>query len=417
MKTSTQNVESDRQWAQHHAVVVAHAWYEDLIGGSFRLASEFAIDLASAGCRVSYVCCAPSSNCNVAAEESVHGVRVYRYPPPRLRTGWGRLRYHVRQTQKLVEEIDSRQTIAALCGHSPLQYFGAMKVLRKRNCRKTFTVHSPFDDELATNYSGSRTLGQSVAVWLAKRIDRCNLKYSDKFKTDSQYTLDVMRAKHGERLGEKGRVAPGWVDSDRFRPVEDRAALRRRLGGPWDTAQPVFFTLRRLEQRMGLDTLIAAAARLRPTPANFRVILGGSGSLREPLEQQVHNLGLQDMVFFVGRIEESALPDAYAAADCFVLPTRALECFGLIVLEAFACGTPVIASRVAAIPEIAGKQGDEWLFEPGSDVELAEKIKQFLAGTLSPHARLREIAEEYDRRKISRQWAELALSPCKANRD
>jgi glycosyltransferase involved in cell wall biosynthesis len=84
-----------------------------------------------------------------------------------------------------------------------------------------------------------------------------------------------------------------------------------------------------------------------------------------------------------------------------------LECFGLIVLEAFAAGTPVIASRSGAIPEIAGRQGEDWLFDPGNDQQLAIRMRRFLTGDLPCTANLRQIAEEFDREKVLARWGEL----------
>ena len=104
---------------------------------------------------------------------------------------------------------------------------------------------------------------------------------------------------------------------------------------------------------MGLDTLIDAVDRVANHSPPFRVLIGGDGSLRPNLEKRVRDLRRESTVKFLGRLAESQIPLCYAAADCFILPTRALECFGLIVLESFAAGTPVIAARVAAIPELA----------------------------------------------------------------
>ncbi len=100
-------------------------------------------------------------------------------------------------------------------------------------------------------------------------------------------------------------------------------------------------------------------------------------------------------------------PRRMPPATASYLPTRALECFGLIVLEAFAAGTPVIASRVAAIPELAACQGDEWMFAPGNAQELADRMRRFLQGDLTTRINLRETACEYDRPLVVRQWKEL----------
>ncbi len=392
-------------------LVACHAWYGDVIGGSFRLASEFAEDLAARGHRVHYVCCAraDASTPEPPAAETVRGVVVHRYAPPPPRTSrLGRFRWHVRESTRLTRVITTEAPVDAVSGHSPLQFLGVARAVGDTAAFKSYVVHSPFDDELTSNAVGRLARWKVLpAAWLAKRADRACLRIADRVQTMSRYTLETLVRKHGDFVRRKGIVAPGWVDAERFQPVEDRRKLRQQLGGDWDTDVQVFFTLRRLEARMGLDTLIEAAAQLVREGRKFRVLIGGSGALRSALEQKVSALQLQSTVRFLGRLPEEDLPHCYAAADCFVLPTRALECFGLIVLEAFAAGTPVIASKVAAIPELAGLQGEEWLFTPGNGASLSEIMRRVLTGTLVPAGNLCLTADQFGKDRILSRWVEL----------
>ncbi|MFV0444367.1 MAG: glycosyltransferase family 4 protein [Planctomycetaceae bacterium] len=392
-----------------HILIACHAWYGDVIGGSFRLASEFAEDLAASGHAVDYLCCMPPGDGRYLQREEHRGVLVHRYPPPPPTTSrWGRMRWHVRESARLVREIANEHTVDALSGHSPLQFLGAASGSLKSGAFRSYVVHSPFDDELATqSATRSQSIFASLAFRAARWVDRRCIRLADEVQTDSQYTLDVLRSRHRRALQSKGVVAPGWVDAGTFTPVFDRRELRSQLGPEWTADGPVFFTLRRLEPRMGLDTLVAAAVRLRKSGEKFRVLIGGSGSLREELESQVAEHGLGDAVRFLGRIPEADLPRCYAAADCFVLPTRSLECFGLIVLEAFAAGTPVIASDAAAIPELAAIQGREWLFPAGDAAALADRMQDFLAGRLPLDVNVRSFAERYDRPLITAHWESL----------
>lgn len=390
-------------------VVTCHAWYDDLIGGSFRLASEFAEHLADRGHHVSYVCCATSPE--LPSTEHVRGVDLHRYPAPAEgMSRIARLRYHVLETRRLVAAIHDTSPIHAVSSHSPLQGLGAAQALRRTNSYINYTVHSPFDDELTSNNGSAKSLRQKIIGAVARRVDRRNVQLADVVQTLSRYTQQDFRRKYRRSMSAKGIVAPGWVEADQFQPAEDRRVARGELGGVWDFDGPVFFTLRRLENRMGLETLVEACAVLKSEGLNFRTLIGGGGSLRETLQQQIDHAGLQDSVFLLGRLPEEQLAISYAAADCFVLPTRALECFGLIVLEAFACQTPVIASDVAAIPELARRQGDRWMFEPGDVERLAARMRAFVQGELKPTQDLREIALQFDKPKILQQWTELLLS-------
>ena len=147
---------------------------------------------------------------------------------------------------------------------------------------------------------------------------------------------------------------------------------------------------------MGLDHLVRACAILASQGHRFSLVIGGSGPLREELEADIARYNLTETVHLVGRIPEELLPLYYAAADCFVLSTRSLECFGLIVLEAFACGTPVIATPVGSIPEVMGKFFDGWLTVDTSAKAMANRMRDFLTGNINcERESLRRHAEHY----------------------
>jgi glycosyltransferase involved in cell wall biosynthesis len=394
-----------------HVVVACHAWYGDTIGGSFRLASEFAEHLAAEGHRVSYLCCAKEAGYDGPLRENVRGVDVVRYrPSAKSMGGLARLRFHLRESRKLAAMLNKECPVRFVSGHSPLQALGALQALKHATVHSNYTVHSPFDDELLSNSSDSRPgMAQRIASLVARRVDRRNCRLADQVQCDSRYTLSVMTQRHRRAVGNKGLVAPGWVESNRFVPAGNRSAIRAALRQHWDTDCPVFFTLRRLQNRMGLETLVDACQLLAQRGLKFRTLIGGGGPLRESLQQRIQSVGLQDSVMLLGRLPEEQLADCYAAADCFVLPTKALECFGLIVLEAFACNTPVIAANVAAIPELAERQGLDWMFEPGDVKQLADRMQAFLEQRLKPTVDLRAVAMEYDKPKVLADWERILV--------
>lgn len=145
------------------------------------------------------------------------------------------------------------------------------------------------------------------------------------------------------------RVEPPGVDLVRFSPG-DRKRARLELG----IAQEVFaaVAVRRLVPRMGLDVLVEAWARALPDlPEGAQLLIAGEGPERGPLAAQIERLGLTDSVRLLGRIDDAALLDLYRAADVGVVPSRSFEGFGLIVIEAAACGTPTIVTQVGGLPE------------------------------------------------------------------
>ena len=391
-------------------VIACHAWFHEQIGGSFKIATDLAEYLAAHGHRVCYVC---GTSERVPKNPTIdRGVELWRYPYPRARSPHpANLVAHVRKTYSIVRKLHKRCRIQCVNGHTPLQFIGASAAVGRSSVRQVYSVHSPFDEELRSHWeNGSAGLLRHMSIRLAGALERSNCRRACVVQCDSHFTAGVLRESQRPLLDGKLTVAPGWVDIERFRPVADVAETRKLLGAEWQTDQPVFFSVRRLEPRMGLDLLVEAAQILRDQGHRFRVIIGGSGSAEESLRRQIASLNLQDHVFLVGRIAEGQLPLCFAAADCFVLPTRALECFGLIVLEAFASGTPVIGTPVGAIPELVSQQGDGWLAADATGPALAERMAGFLQRE-SPWERdtLRNIAEGFSAEKGLERMHRLLL--------
>lgn len=145
-------------------------------------------------------------------------------------------------------------------------------------------------------------------------------------------------------------VIAGAVDTGRFAPVADRAGVRRDLGLPDD--RTILLTVRNLVPRMGLDPFVRAMAMVRDVRPGVLALIGGEGPLRGELERLIQQQGVKDHVRLVGFIPEDDLPKYYQSADLVVMPTAELEGFGLVTVEALACGTPVVGTPVGATPEI-----------------------------------------------------------------
>ena len=121
----------------------------------------------------------------------------------------------------------------------------------------------------------------------------------------------------------------------------------------------------RLAPEKGLPTLVAAAARARRP---LRIV--GWGPERQRLEALARDAGVD--ITFIDRLDAGRLGEVIRHARCIVLPSEYYENASLAVLEAFACGKPVIASRIGGNPELVHEQENGWLFEPGNVAQLAE---------------------------------------------
>jgi glycosyltransferase involved in cell wall biosynthesis len=164
------------------------------------------------------------------------------------------------------------------------------------------------------------------------------------------------------------------VDQKIFHPG-DRAEARRRLDLPAD--DPILLFIGNLVAVKGIDVLLDACRQIADGQQRFTCHLIGQGPLRGMLQERIERLGLSGRVRLVGPIPHAQLAEWYRAATVFVLPSRS-EGVPCVLLEAAACQTPFVASRVGGIPEMAG-WGSSTLVPPDDAPALAEAIGRALA--------------------------------------
>jgi glycosyltransferase involved in cell wall biosynthesis len=170
---------------------------------------------------------------------------------------------------------------------------------------------------------------------------------------------------------------PGGVDLDRYNlPTGGKQAAKEATKLP--TNRTVFVTIRNLVPRMGLEALIESFSQSRVLRNKGLLLIGGRGFLEDRLNSQVERANLQDAVRFLGHIAEEDLPLFYQASDFFLLPTRELEGFGLVILEAMASGTPVLGSPVGGIPELIGLFDKRLLFNGTGWQDMKIKLEEVI---------------------------------------
>lgn len=157
---------------------------------------------------------------------------------------------------------------------------------------------------------------------------------------------------------EKMSVVPCGVNMEIFQPVNKKCA-RRQLGFADD--EKIVLYVGRFAALKGIDRLLKAMTHLRHHNRLKLVIIGGDGHGGpecKAFQRLSSELGINDMISFIGRIEQDNLPPYYSAADLLAVPSYH-ESFGLVALEALACGTPVVATDVGAMDSFIcrGKTG------------------------------------------------------------
>jgi glycosyltransferase involved in cell wall biosynthesis len=200
-------------------------------------------------------------------------------------------------------------------------------------------------------------------------------------------------------FGVSARVIPNVVDLDTFSPVPARPAGDE-------------FTLvvtRNLEPIYGLDTALRALALAREREPGLRLDIAGSGPARGELQALAAQLGLGDQVRFLGRLERAEVVELYRRADAMLNPTR-VDNMPNSVLEALACGLPVISTNVGGVPYIVEDGVTALLVEPDQPRVMAEAMVRLCRDCeLRGHLREqgpREVAQ-YAWRHIGGQWLQL----------
>ena len=327
---------------------------------------------------------------------SMDGIAFHTYPYASGLDGLAKYRYGKRENRERFGRLQQEHGFDAVVLNQPLCAAGVLSHPESRKIPKIYSFVSPWPEEWRIANPDAGLVRRWVHYGSRKRMERIALRASDAIMVESRFIDAQLRKLHPEIDGGKVRLCPGAVDLQRFDPGESRAECREKLGLPREAT--ILLTLRRLVPRMGVNNLLRA---LRDLP-EVRLVIGGDGPLRGELEREAKSLG--DRVRFQGYVPEAELPLLYRAADLLVLPTRELEGFGLVAVEAMACGTPAVGTPVGAIPEVLGEL-DSRLVLPGVEPgEIARGIsgvlgdKDFLASVGSRCRRY--VADRFDWRKI-----------------
>jgi glycosyltransferase involved in cell wall biosynthesis len=257
------------------------------------------------------------------------------------------------------------------------------------------------DKPLVVHFHGPWALegdveGRSVGVRVKLILERLVYRRAGRLIVLSEAFGAVLRERYGVE-GDRVHVIPGGVDAGRFEPGMSRAEARERLG--WAGERRILVTVRRLAARMGLENLVEAIGRVRLKHPDVLLHIVGKGALAGALEERIEALGLEEHVKLLGFVPDEDLGLVYRAADLSVVPTVALEGFGLVILESLAAGTPVLGTPVGGIPEILSPFCEDLLLEGSGVEDLARGIGEVLDGgrRVPDGARCQEyVREHYD---------------------
>jgi glycosyltransferase involved in cell wall biosynthesis len=363
------------RWAPLRTVQVGMEWFGEQPGGLNRVFHELVRALPTVGVEVHGLVAGTDQVLSDSAGR-VLGVAPYTASlPQRL------LRFRAEASTLLRDDPD-----AIVVAHFALYAAPLLGLLRDRRRRFVMHFHGPWAQETVAEHVVGLVTRAKVDVERAvyRRADAC-IVLSRAFGRILHDSFGVP--------WEKIHVIPGGVDCARFGVAASRAECRVRLGWPAD--RRIVLAVRRLTHRMGLSQLVAAVASLRARVPDVLVLIAGTGPLEAELRMQITRAGLDDHCRLVGFVPEDDLPFAYRAAELSIVPSVALEGYGLIVPESMAAGTPALVTPVGGLPETVEGLGDGLVLADASADAIAQGLGDALTGVAAmPSA---EACREYAR--------------------
>ncbi len=306
-------------------------------------------------------------------------------------------------------------------GHIPLHLYKSFfaETLRKTRPDAIYVQHEPYGAATAQVYMANR-LGRHVPIgfYAAQNISKT---YPPPFRwtetmvlRDSSFcfpvtieALEVLRHK-----GYKGdaEVLPLAVNSGLYHPMPDAAdALRQR--NSIGAQEPVIGYLGRFVPEKGLLTLIKALKHIEALP--WRCVLVGNGPLEPQIRALIVELGLTGRVIFPGYVPHTDAPAWLSMFDVLALPSETQanwkEQFGRVIVEANACGTPVVGTSCGEIPAVIGHTGGGVVVAESSPKEFADALASLITNPshIAELASRSQIAvrREYDQRFLATRFA------------
>lgn len=215
----------------------------------------------------------------------------------------------------------------------------------------------------------------AALVAYLNRVVPWSVSRADHILADSISTMRDLNALWGVAT-EKITVLYSGV-SERFRPVTDAAIIHAVRGRYGLGATPFILTVGTIQPRKNYEFLVRAFRPVAGRYPHSLIIAGGMGWLNEGLTAEIERQGLGERVRFTGFVDDEDLPALYSAADLLAFPSI-YEGFGLPLLEAMACGTPVISSNSSSLPEVA-REGAAVLLSPHDEAAWSAGMIQLLA--------------------------------------
>jgi len=246
--------------------------------------------------------------------------------------------------------------------------------------------------------SGDRSHGYEQRVKIETEVIGC----SDVILSNSSFEMEEL-VTHYSADHSRIEIVPPGVDHSVFNPASKKEA--RQLLNLYD--QPTLLFVGRIQPLKGVDLAISTLSELENKDARL-ILIGSSSGLEGPSEerrirQMVEELGLTNRVLFVEPQSHEKLVDWYRAADVVLMPSRS-ESFGLVALEAAACGVPVVASAVGGLQTIVEDDSSGYLINDRDPCSYADHVSKII----NDSEKAEEMSIEAVKRSKSFTWSVTA---------
>ncbi len=356
-------------------LMLSDVFFPDTIGGAGRVAYHLGLELNKKGHFV-HVLTRNPQNRLLPFQKMNHHFLIHRFNVP-LNESFSLVFSEVKNSYQVSKRLLHESDFNIVCINQCMSAIGPLLHKQLKRLPAVYLYYSPWHQEFLTkrkNGAAKNSINERVISQVMKWTERRFLKIASRIIVLSNFSSDQVSYIHGI-TSDKTSIVPGGVDLTNFRlSTQEKNKFKTKSAFPED--KTLFVTVRNLVPRMGIDNLIEAFNQSQILRNNSILLIGGQGPLENSLKSRVESYRLKDVVHFVGHIPDVKLPLFYQAADYFILPTAALEGFGLVILEAMACGIPVLGTPVGAIPEIIGRFDKRLLFEGSSWRDIKKKLEQ-----------------------------------------
>lgn len=271
---------------------------------------------------------------------------------------------HIYSFKTFLESVRSNDIIH-VHGHPYLSSLFAAKIAKRYSKPLVLTQHNTFI-EYENFWDSVERLND---ITIGKQVIREADKIIVVSNATRAYVLSLGAAP------EKTEVIHNGVDLNRFRPVSKiRGTMRKKMG--MSNQACAILTVRRLVYKNGIDTLIESAKIATMNNPELVFIVVGSGPDFWDIKKKIKQLGMEENFRLTGFVSDEELPFYYNASDFFVLPSKSGEGLPLVLLEAMACGLPVIATDVGGSSEVIDERYGK-LVPPNSPALIAEAVLEF----------------------------------------